>query len=42
MYICRNCGKKIKDIDKFVTCPYCGSKIIVKERPPIAKTVKAE
>ena len=41
MYLCQNCGKKIDDIEKFVTCPYCGHKILTKERPPIAKKLKA-
>ena len=42
MYVCKNCGRKVEDIEKFITCPYCGSKIIGKERPPLAKKVKAE
>ncbi|MFC2174610.1 DNA-directed RNA polymerase subunit P [archaeon] len=42
MYNCQNCGKKIDDIEKFVTCPYCGHKIITKERPPLAKQVQAD
>jgi len=42
MYTCQKCSKKIENIEKFVTCPFCGHKIIVKERPPIAKKIKAE
>ncbi len=42
MYICKSCGKKVDQIEKFVTCPYCGAKMMDKERPPIAKTIKAE
>jgi DNA-directed RNA polymerase subunit P len=42
MYVCQNCGKKIEKIENFITCPYCGYKILVKERPPVVKKVKAE
>ncbi len=33
-YICFNCGKKIPEssVRRRIRCPYCGSKIILKER----------
>jgi DNA-directed RNA polymerase subunit RPC12/RpoP len=42
VYVCASCGKKIDNLGKFVTCPYCGNKIFRKERPPVAKKLKAE
>lgn len=41
-YKCFNCGKKIKSelLKKKVRCPYCGSKILYKQRL-IATKVKA-
>lgn len=42
MYRCIKCGKEIKDIGKFVMCPYCHSRILVKVRPKVAKTVKTD
>lgn len=39
-YVCFKCGKKIKDI-KNIRCPYCGGRLIFKERPPVAKKVRA-
>ncbi len=38
---CMNCGKVIEDI-KVVKCPYCGYRILIKERPPIVKRVKTD
>ena len=44
MYKCVNCGREI-DIDlskaKKIICPYCGYRIIEKERPKIVKKVLA-
>ncbi|MCD4739875.1 DNA-directed RNA polymerase subunit P [archaeon] len=42
MYICQNCHRKIEETEKSLTCPYCGHKIFRKERPQIAKKLKAE
>ena len=41
-YKCLHCGAEIKSIDKFVRCPYCGYRIVIKERPQIAKEVKTD
>jgi len=44
-YMCPRCGRKFdqKDMELLpgVHCPYCGYRIILKTRPPIAKRVKA-
>jgi DNA-directed RNA polymerase subunit P len=42
-YICYTCGKHVtlEDIAKRIRCPYCGGKILFKERPEIVKRVKA-
>jgi DNA-directed RNA polymerase subunit RPC12/RpoP len=42
MYICQNCGKKVDDVEKFVTCPYCGHKILIKQRPQVARKIKTD
>jgi DNA-directed RNA polymerase subunit RPC12/RpoP len=41
MYVCQKCRKKIEESES-LTCPYCGYKIFRKERPPVAKKLKAE
>ncbi|RLG21119.1 DNA-directed RNA polymerase subunit P [Candidatus Micrarchaeota archaeon] len=38
---CFRCGKKIDDINA-VKCPYCGYRILIKERPPIAKKLRTD
>ena len=44
-YKCPRCGKLFDEEDMQllpgVHCPYCGYRIILKNRPPIAKKVKA-
>lgn len=44
MYKCMNCGREI-DIElktvKKIICPFCGYRILKKERPKIVKKVKA-
>jgi len=42
-YLCIMCKRKISHeaIRKNIKCPFCGGKILVKIRPPIAKLVKA-
>ena len=39
MYVCSNCGKKVDSVSMAVTCPYCGNKILIKERPPVVRKV---
>ncbi|MEM3503826.1 MAG: DNA-directed RNA polymerase subunit P [Nitrososphaeria archaeon] len=41
-YICTHCGKKIKSIEENVVCPYCGSKILIKERPNVPRAVSTD
>lgn len=38
---CIKCGKKVKEI-KVVKCPYCGYRIIHKEKPPIVKKMSTQ
>ena len=38
-YICQGCGKKLDKGDKFVYCPYCGTKVIG-SKPSKGKTEK--
>ncbi len=35
-YVCSHCGKKIKQLDQFVRCSYCGSRVLVKGRPSLS------
>ncbi len=42
-YICANCKKiiNVQELRRRISCPYCGSKILFKVRPPIQKELKA-
>ncbi|MCD6512919.1 MAG: DNA-directed RNA polymerase subunit P [Thermoplasmata archaeon] len=42
-YRCGKCGKVVEiDSERMgIKCPFCGSKIFYKERPPTAKRIKA-
>ncbi|MHC1568832.1 MAG: DNA-directed RNA polymerase subunit P [Candidatus Syntropharchaeia archaeon] len=43
-YYCANCKKSV-EIDyeyQGIRCPYCGYRILIKERPTIIKRVKAQ
>ncbi|MGQ4914495.1 MAG: DNA-directed RNA polymerase subunit P [Candidatus Asgardarchaeia archaeon] len=43
-YVCYRCGNQVKlNIDmpgQFFRCPYCGSHIFIKVRPPFIKKIK--
>ncbi len=41
-YVCSHCGKKLKSLEKFVRCTYCGNRILIKERPNLAKEVSTD
>ncbi len=41
-YICSKCGKKIKAFDGFTRCTYCGNRVLIKERPNIAKEIPTD
>ncbi|MHA1409116.1 MAG: DNA-directed RNA polymerase subunit P [Candidatus Odinarchaeia archaeon] len=45
MYVCSECKKEVtleglKTLPG-IKCPYCGSRILYKSRPPIVKKIKA-
>jgi len=42
-YTCYYCQKKVtlEDIKRRVRCPYCGSKVLFKDRLEVGKIVKA-
>ena len=42
-YICFTCGKLVdlKEISKRIRCPYCGGKILFKQKPEMVRHVKA-
>ncbi len=42
MYRCGSCGKNVElGSEDPIRCPFCGYKILFKERPGIVKKVKA-
>ncbi len=43
MYLCLKCGKQVNPVDELgrVRCPFCGYKIMAKERSEVVKVVKA-
>ncbi|MDE1865256.1 MAG: zinc-ribbon domain-containing protein [Candidatus Micrarchaeota archaeon] len=41
-YVCAHCGNKIKQVDSFVRCNYCGHRVLVKSRPGIAREVSTD
>ena len=41
-YVCTHCGKKIKDLDSFIRCPFCGSRIFTKSRPAVPREVSTD
>jgi len=43
VYKCLNCGKEISndEIKKRIRCPFCGYRILLKERSKIERKVKA-
>lgn len=44
MYRCMHCGKRVEtDIKKAkkIICPSCGYRILLKERPPVARKVES-
>lgn len=43
MYVCMKCRKKITKLaTKFVRCPYCGCRVLYKERAPVAKEISTD
>lgn len=41
-YVCSKCGKKTKEITGFTRCIFCGNRILIKERPNIAREVTTD
>jgi DNA-directed RNA polymerase subunit RPC12/RpoP len=41
-YKCAKCGKEIKQIENFVRCIYCGSRILLKSRPNLYKEITTD
>jgi DNA-directed RNA polymerase subunit P len=41
MYKCGNCGKTVEMDEGVVRCPFCGYKIVFKERSGNVRTIKA-
>jgi DNA-directed RNA polymerase subunit P len=43
VYLCGKCGKVVENIAERGTlrCPFCGYKILFKDRPKVIKRVKA-
>ncbi len=41
MYKCLGCGKEVEisELDRRIRCPYCGYRILVKERAKVVKKV---
>jgi DNA-directed RNA polymerase subunit RPC12/RpoP len=41
-YVCSKCGKKMKTIDNYTRCTFCGARILLKERPNLSKEVSTD
>jgi DNA-directed RNA polymerase subunit RPC12/RpoP len=42
-YVCLNCGKKAKSIEKsFIRCQYCGYRVLAKERSSLAREISTD
>jgi DNA-directed RNA polymerase subunit P len=43
-YKCANCKRQINIDDEYfgIRCPYCGHRVLLKDRPPTVKRIKAE
>lgn len=41
-YVCAYCGKKIKQLDNFVRCTYCGYRILIKGRPNLSREITTD
>ena len=37
----KNCGKEVQDVNA-VKCPYCGYRILEKEKPPVVQKIKTD
>ncbi len=41
-YVCLHCGKEIKNLEKFIRCPYCGYRVLSKKRSSLAKEISTD
>jgi len=43
-YTCFTCGEQVSfdEVTQRIRCPYCGAKVLFKEKSEIVKTVKAK
>lgn len=41
-YICLHCKREVKSLEKFIRCPYCGYRVLVKARSSLAKEVSTD
>lgn len=41
-YVCSRCGRKTKLVDNFIRCTFCGSRVLTKERPNLAREVTTD
>ncbi len=41
-YICSECKRDIENLKEGVSCPYCGSRMIKKNRSGAAKEIKTD
>ncbi len=41
-YICLHCAKEVKNLEKFIRCPYCGYRVLAKRRSSLAKSVPTD
>ncbi|MCL5007645.1 MAG: DNA-directed RNA polymerase subunit P [Candidatus Marsarchaeota archaeon] len=42
VYFCGECRREIDSIEHGISCPYCGSRIVRKRRPGVAREVKTD
>jgi DNA-directed RNA polymerase subunit RPC12/RpoP len=41
-YVCAHCGKKIKEMEGSIRCPYCGHRVFLKSRPNLAREISTD
>jgi DNA directed RNA polymerase, 7 kDa subunit. len=42
VYFCAECKREIESVENGVNCAYCGSRMVRKRRPGIAREVKSD
>lgn len=41
-YVCNFCGKKVKQLDNFMRCTYCGARMLIKSRPNLSREISSD